>query len=158
MKFIKEFIKKPRNVYFSIILMLTLVTGLVSISFSYYIDESSTEGTLKFDVIDNRIQSPDLVDKNVSLAPHETKEIDVYVMSNNNFDTDFFLIYKTENDVKVYSDKEISKTITAKEVQNYHLIISNYSDVAASLELDLVSYNKGGMPESINDKVVEVLE
>lgn len=158
MKFIKEFIKKPRNIYFGIILMLTLVTGLVSVSFSYFIDESSTEGVLKFAEIDNRIQSPDLVDKNVSLAPHETKEIDIYVMSNNNFDTDFSLIYKTNDDVKVYSDRKLSTTLTAKEVQNYHLVISNYGDSAANLELDIVSFNKGEMQESIDGNIVEVLE
>lgn len=139
MKSVKTFIKKPRNVYFSIILMLTLVTGLVSISFSYYIDESSTEGLLKFSDVDNRIQSEDIVDGVVALAPHETKEITLYVMSNNNFESNFKLYYKTDDNAKVLSSGVIKDTIDAKEVQSYELSISNFGDTPASLVVDIAS-------------------
>lgn len=139
MKFIKTFAKKPRNIYFSIILMLTLVTGLASISFSYYIDESSTDGVLKYGEVDNRIQSEDIVDGMIVLAPHETKDIGLCVMSNNNFESNFKLYYKTDDNAKVLSNDHIKSTITAKEVQYYSLAISNFSDTPASLVLDIAS-------------------
>lgn len=139
MKFIKSFVKKPRNVYFSIIAMLTVVSCLVSISFSYYIDESSTEGVLQFSNIDNRMQSPDLVDGNVSLAPHETKEIELYVMSNNTYDTKYKLIYNTDKNVKVYTDGVIDDVIGPKEVKNFTLILSNFEDESVSFELKIYS-------------------
>lgn len=139
MKFIKSFIKKPRNVYFSIIAMMTVVTCLVSISFSYYIDESSMDGLLEFVEIDNRIQSPDLVDGNVSLAPHETKEIEIYVMSNNTFDSKYKLIYNTDKNVKVFTDTLMDDVISAKEVKNYKLTLSNFEDESVSFELKLIS-------------------
>ena len=109
MKFFKSFIKKPRNVYFSIVAMLTIVAGLASISFSYYIDESSTEGILKYNAIDNRLQSPDLVDGNVALAPHETKEIELYVMSNNSFMSQY-------NDIEIRIIRKIASIFCNKVI------------------------------------------
>lgn len=157
MKFFKSFIKKPRNVYFSIVAMLTIVAGLASISFSYYIDESSIEGILKYNAIDNRLQSPDLVDGNVALAPHETKEIELYVMSNNSFMSQYKVIYKTSQNVKVYSENMMADVIDAKEVQNYKFVISNYDDVPAQIELEVVSSE---MNKDLNfeGNEVEVLE
>lgn len=157
MKFIKEFIKKPRNVYFSIILMLTLVTGLVSISFSYYIDESSTEGELKFTKIDNRIQSPDLIDGNISLAPHETKEITLYIMSNNDFQSKYKLIYNTDKNVKIFSETPLDEVIDAKEVKDYKLIVSNFEDESVTFELKILSNEINKTIEFVGN-TVEVLE
>lgn len=141
MKFISSFIKKPRNVYFSIILMLTLVAGLASVSFSYYIDESSTDGVLKYEKIDNRIQSEALIDGLVSLAPHETKEIILYVMSNNNFASNFKLYYETADNAKVLSSSLIKDSIEAKEVQEYTLSLANFGNEPASLVINIASSN-----------------
>lgn len=154
---IKSVVTKPRNIYFSIVLMLTLVTGLASISFSYYIDESNTDGLLKLKEIDNRIQSDDLVDGKVSLAPHETKTININVMSNNNTETKFALYYKTEDDVKVFSEVEINSTIDKKELQEYVLLVSNFSGDPASVYIDIES---GELTDElvIDGKMVEILE
>lgn len=157
MKFIKSFVKKPRNVYFSIIAMLTVVSGLVSISFSYFIDESSTEGVMEFKEIDNRIQSPDLVDGNIALAPHETKEIELYIMSNNNMTTKYKLVYDTDKNVKIYTDQEMDETIEAKEVKNYKLTVSNFEDTSVQFELKILSSNIN-TDITTNSKIVEVLE
>lgn len=157
MKFIKSFVKKPRNVYFSIIAMLTVVSGLVSISFSYFIDESSTEGVMEFKEIDNRIQSPDLVDGNIALAPHETKEIELYIMSNNNMTTKYKLVYDTDKNVKIYTDQEMDETIEAKEVKNYKLTVSNFEDTPVQFELKILS-SYINTDITTNSKTVEVLE
>lgn len=157
MKFIKSFVKKPRNVYFSIIAMMTVVSCLASISFSYYIDESSTEGMLKFDTIDNRIQSPDLVDGNLALAPHETKEINLYVMSNNDMESKYKLIYNTDKNVKIYTNTSIDETIDAKEVKNYALTVSNFEDEPVTFELKILSSSMSAdIP--FNGNEIEVIE
>lgn len=157
MKFIKSFVKKPRNVYFSIIAMMTVVSCLASISFSYYIDESSTEGMLKFDTIDNRIQSPDLVDGNLALAPHETKEINLYVMSNNDMESKYKLIYNTDKNVKIYTNTSIDETIDAKEVKNYTLTVSNFEDEPVTFELKILSSSMSAdIP--FNGNEIEVIE
>lgn len=157
MKFIKSFVKKPRNVYFSIIAMMTVVSCLASISFSYYIDESSTEGMLKFDTIDNRIQSPDLVDGNLALAPHETKEINLYVMSNNDMESKYKLIYNTDKNVKIYTNTSIDETIDAKEVKNYTLTVSNFEDEPVTFEFKILSSSMSAdIP--FNGNEIEVIE
>lgn len=128
MKKVLEFLKRPRNVYFSIIVMLTVVTGLVSISFSYYVDESTNNGIIRFSAIDNRLQSDDLHDGYITLAAHETKIVKVYVMSNNNFESKFKLYYQTDGDVQVSSEVLLDDTIDSKEAYSYELYVSNFDD------------------------------
>ena len=154
---IKSFINRPRNIYFSIVLMLTLVSGLFSISFSYYIDESNTEGLLKVKSVDNRIQCDDLVDGYVTLAPHETKEINLYVMSNNNSLSKFALYYKTEDDAKVLSNVSIDETIDAKEVQQYELLVSNFESNPASIYIGILN-GKIGDDLEVDGNLIEVTE
>ena len=154
---IKSFFTRPRNIYFSLILMITLVTGLFSISFSYYIDESNTNGLLKLKKVDNRIQSDDLVDGYLSLAPHETKNITLYVMSNNSFESKYALYYKTDEDVKVISGEEIDDTISSKEVKKYELLVSNFEDTEAKVYIGI---ENGQIDDEIevDGSIVEVSE
>lgn len=128
MKKILDFLKRPRNVYFSIIVMLTVVTGLVSISFSYYVDESTNSGIIRYSAIDNRLQSDDLEDGYLTLAAHETKPIKVYVMSNNNFESKFKIYYKTDDNIQISSEVILDETIDSKEVYAYDLYASNFGD------------------------------
>ena len=154
---VKSFIAKPRNIYFSLMLLVTLVAGLFSISFSYYIDESSTEGLLKVKNIDNRIQSDDLVDGVVSLAPHETKTINLYVMSNNNRETKYKIYYKTDKNAKVLSDVELDETINANEVHQYTLMVSNLEDDPADVFIDIANAELDG-EISFDGEPVEIAE
>lgn len=128
MKKVLVFLKRPRNVYFSIIVMLTVVTGLVSISFSYYVDESTNSGIIRFSTIDNRLQSDDLVDGYLTLDAHETKTINVYIMSNNNFESKYKLYYKTDGNIQVSSEVILDETINSKDVHSYELYLSNFED------------------------------
>lgn len=123
-----EFLKKPRNIYFSIIAMLTVVTGLVSISFSYYIDDSTNSNIIEVSKVDNRIQSDELIQGYITIPAQETKEITVYIMSNNDFDSKFKLYYKTDDNVEVLSESEMDDQISSHDVLEYKLIISNYDE------------------------------
>lgn len=128
MKNLYNFLKRPRNVYFSIVVMLTVVTGLVSISFSYYVDESTNSGLIKYAMIDNRIQSDELLDGYITVGAHETKTIQVYVMSNNNFESKFKIYYKSDGNTQVSSEVAIDETIKSNEVYSYTLYVSNFED------------------------------
>ena len=76
-----NFFKRKRNIYFSILFMLTVVMGLFSISFSYYVDESSKMGLLKINEIDNRLQSDALTNGTITVNPQETVEFSIYVIN-----------------------------------------------------------------------------
>lgn len=134
-----SFLKKPRNVYFSIIVMLTCVTGLFSISFSYYVPKTSNSGVIKYQTIDNRIQSSDLIDGYITLNSKETRFIKVYVMSNNDFKSKFKLYYNSLDDVKVYSEVELDSEIDKNEVYAYDLSVSNFSDKEAKVYIGISS-------------------
>lgn len=157
MKKILDFLKKPRNVYFSIVVMLTVVTGLVSISFSYYVDESTNRGIIKYSTIDNRIQSDDLQDGYITLSGHETKMIKVYVMSNNNYQSKFKLYYKTDGNAQVSSEIVLDETINSKEVYSYELYVSNFEDKENKVYIGISS---AYMDEDIkiDGKEIEILE
>lgn len=157
MKKILDFLKNPRNVYFSIVVMLTVVTGLVSISFSYYVDESTNRGIIKYSTIDNRIQSDDLQDGYITLSGHETKMIKVYVMSNNNYQSKFKLYYKTDGNAQVSSEIVLDETINSKEVYSYELYVSNFEDKENKVYIGISS---AYMDEDIkiDGKEIEILE
>lgn len=157
MKKILDFLKKPRNVYFSIVVMLTVVTGLVSISFSYYVDESTNRGIIKYSTIDNRIQSDDLQNGYITLSGHETKMIKVYVMSNNNYQSKFKLYYKTDGNAQVSSEIALDETINSKEVYSYELYVSNFEEKENKVYIGISS---AYMDEDIkiDGKEIEILE
>ena len=57
-----NFLKKPINVYMSIMVMLILVLGLTSISFAYFIPISTNNKEININEPDNRLSSDSLVD------------------------------------------------------------------------------------------------
>lgn len=146
-KFI-EFIKKPKNIYFSIVAMLTLVTGLASISFSY-VDETNTAGVLKLSEVDNRIDCGNIDNCIVFLNPHETIDVPVYVISNNDYDSAFVLYSKSDKDALFMSSYRIDEQILSKSMIKYNLKASNFSDEEATLELKIKS------AKNINDITVD---
>lgn len=156
MKYVKAFIQKPRNMYFSIILMLTLVMGLVSVSFSYYVDESSRPGVLKNVNVDNRLQITGYAGNKISFEPHETKELEVYIMSNNDFSSVYKIYYNKGVNVYVYADTKISGVITAKEVQKYKFMITNNEEVPVEFELGLASATLNGSVD-VDSNLVELV-
>ena len=138
MKFV-EFIKKPRNLYLSIVAMLIVVVGLTSISFSYYIEDTSDATQLmKINKIDTFIQTDDIDSDEITLPANTSKTININVINNNDFPNNFKLYYVGEG-VTVVSDKEIVETIDSKDVFNYNLTLNNPSNEIKVVKLGIVN-------------------
>lgn len=145
-----NFFKRKRNIYFSIIFMLTIVMGLFSISFSYYVDESSRTGLYKINQIDNRLQSDALTNGTITVSAQETVEFNVYVISNNNFESKYELYYQTKNedDIKVYTVDEIKETIPSHSVYEYKIVVENYDDNSVNVTFGVASSDMAGEVKS----------
>ncbi len=136
-----NFFKRKRNIYFSIIVMLTIVTGLISISFSYYVDETSKTGLVKFNDIDNRVQSEALKNGVITVGPQETVSFNVYVISNNNFESKYELFYQTKDprDLKVYMKDNIKPSIPSHSVYEHNIVIENYKPESVDITIGVAS-------------------
>ena len=136
-----NFFKRKRNIYFSILFMLTVVMGLFSISFSYYVDESSKMGLLKINEIDNRLQSDALTNGTITVNPQETVEFSIYVISNNNYETKDEIEYQTNNEsnLEVYTVNDIKETIPSHSVYEYKIVIENYNETNVDVTLGVAS-------------------
>lgn len=136
---IREFISKPRNIYYCGIVLLTIVTGLVSISFSYYINESGDSKYLSLSVVDNQIQSDELVNNILSIDGNESKTFNLYVISNNNFESIYKLFYKAKNvDIRIKADK-LYPSIHAHDVQVLTITVDNYTSIEQKIEFGIAS-------------------
>ena len=136
MKFI-EFIKKPRNLYLSIAFMLVVVVGLTSISFSYYIEDTSDANQLmKINKIDTFIQSDDIESDEITLPAQTSKTININVINNNSF-PNIYKLYYVGNDVTVISDKDVQDTIDSMEVHTYSLKLNNPTDEIRVVKLGI---------------------
>ena len=126
---IVNFLKKPINVYMSIMVMLILALGLTSISFAYFIPISTNE--TEEAKVDNRMASDDLVDQTITLDALEERIIDIYVTSYNIFPSDFRLSYLADsnniilerldelgNDLEPFQSKKVTIKITNLEDRN----------------------------------------
>lgn len=132
-----EFFKRPRNLYLSIVVMIIVVFGLSSVTFSYYIEDSSDGSQImKVKTIDTVILTDDLESDTILLFPNEVKEISIEVISNNDYPNDFKLYYEGEN-IEITSDKEVKTTINAQETLSYKLTITNLSDEDNSTKLGI---------------------
>ena len=141
MEKVKTFFTKPKNIYLSVLLMFTVVMGLASVSFSYYVDESTNDTKLvELKVIDNRISSDNLIDGKVTLGANEAKDIELYVISNNDFDTLYKLYYLVDNQyVDVVLNIDINDVIGAKDVHKVLLSVENYSDEEVKVTIGIDS-------------------
>lgn len=136
---LRNFFNKPRNLYYCGVALLTIVTGLVSISFSYYIDESGNSKYLSLSVVDNQIQSDYLTNNTITVEGNESITFNLYVMSNNNFESIYKLFYKAnDGDIKVTVDRVYS-SIDAHAVHLLSVTIDNYTNVEQKIELGIVS-------------------
>lgn len=136
MKFV-EFIKKPRNLYLSIAFMLIVVVGLTSISFSYYIEDTSDASQLmQINKIDTFIQSDDIESDEITLPAQTSKTININVINNNSF-PNIYKLYYVGSDVTVIADKDVKDTIESMEVHTYNLKINNPTDDIKVIKLGI---------------------
>lgn len=140
---VKKFFMRGRNIYLCIVVMVTCVTALASISFSFYVNESNDKG-VSVEGIDNRISCDACKDNKVIINPQETIEITLYVMSNNDFKTDYELYYIADYpNVDVVSYDGMFKTIDAYDVHEVKLTLENYETREVIVELGIVSNYMG---------------
>ena len=148
-----EFFKKPRNLYLSIVTMLIVVFGLSSITFSYYIEDSSDSNqVMKVKTINTVIQTDDLESDEITLLPGETKVIKIKVISNNDYPNDYKLYYVGE-DVAVTSDKEIKNTIDTKESLDYELTFINNKEEVNIVKLGIANGYLGATIEITGNEI-----
>lgn len=133
-----KFFKRPRNLYFSIIVMLTVVAGLASISFSYYVGESTNETKLALSIVDNEIQSDALTDYKLTILPNETLTFNMFLISNNNFESIYKLFYKASDKVEVKVDR-IYPSLEAHSVNIVKITVKNYSNNEETVEIGIKS-------------------
>lgn len=129
---------RPRNLYFAIVVMLTVVAGLVSVSFSYYIDESTNNTKLALSIVDNSIQSDALVDNKVTVKKNETITFNMFLISNNNFESIYKLFYKANDKVEVMVDR-IYPSLDAHAVRIVKITIKNTSNNDEEVEIGIKS-------------------
>lgn len=136
---LRGFFNKPRNLYYCGIALLTIVTGLVSISFSYYIDETGNGSFLSLSVVDNQIQSDNLINNTLTVGGNESVTFNLYVVSNNNFESIYKLFYKANKvNLKVVADKVYS-SINSHDVQMITITVENYTSVDQKVEFGIVN-------------------
>ena len=120
-----SFLSKPGNMVFSLLVMFALVVGLLKVSFSYYI-ENSTNGTqLKLNAIDNRLSSNDLKNGVLYLSPYESKAITMSVTSYNEFESAYKLFYECENDITIEKFTDYDGILGAGETDKITVLVAN---------------------------------
>ena len=97
--------KKSIALFFSIAVMFIVCYCFVSASFSYFIKPSKNETNLLTASLINNEISYDYIE---GLNPGEEKNIDVTIISNNNFDT-FFKLYYKGNVIVTTKDRTMDK-------------------------------------------------
>lgn len=97
--------KKSKALFFSIAVMFIVCSCFVSASFSYFIKPSKNETNLLTASLINNEISYDYIE---GLNPGEEKNIDVTIISNNNFDT-FFKLYYKRNVIVTTKDRTMDK-------------------------------------------------
>lgn len=97
--------KKSKALFFSIAVMFIVCSFFVSASFSYFIKPSKNETNLLTTSLINNEISYDYIE---GLNPGEEKNIDVIIISNNNFDT-FFKLYYKGNVIVTTEDRTMDK-------------------------------------------------
>lgn len=122
---ILSFLSKPGNMVFSLLVMFALVVGLLKVSFSYYIEDSTNGTQLKLNAIDNRLSSNDLKNGVLYLSPYESKAITMSVTSYNEFESAYKLFYECENDITIEKFTDYDGILGAGETDKITVLVAN---------------------------------
>lgn len=126
MKKLKEFLIKPRGIYFSIVAVLTLTMFLMTISFSYYVPTSTTKTEMTVGEIVNTLSIDDNETNSIVLGSLEERTITFRIKSYNLIDTMYYIYYDKNINISYEiidgSDNTIKEsgeeTITVKFTNN----------------------------------------
>lgn len=129
---------KNKTVFLAISIMFIICTCYTSLSFSYFINPSTTEAdVLTSALVNNYIE----YDGENVLAPNETRNVVLNITSNNDFDSYFKVFYK--GDIKVECDERTMDLIKADEKKSINVVISNMSDEYKSFSFGIESALSG---------------
>lgn len=141
MKKIIQFTKSARNIYFSFIALLTIVTALMSITFSFYIDESANiTKIVSLSDTNVTLESNELTEGKITLSPYETRILVITIKNQEPSLVDYILHYKQDNQsVTVQAIEGLTKSLNANETKTIQLILTNLQDTEANVQIDVAS-------------------
>lgn len=120
-----DFLAKPRNMIFSLLVMFALVVGLLKVSFSYYIEDSTNGAELKLDTINNVLTSNDLKNGILYLNPYESKAITMSVTSYNEYESAYKLFYDCKHEITVEKFTDYDGILGAGETDKITVLVAN---------------------------------
>ena len=123
---------KNKTIFLAISIMFIICTCFTSLSFSYFINPSTTET----DVLTSSLVSNELTyDANRILAPNETRVVTLNITSYNSFDSYFKVYFKgnikvecsirTMDLIKSFEKKTIDVTVVNEEYQDFQFGIES---------------------------------
>jgi len=105
--------------------MFALVVGLLKVSFSYYVEDSTNGAQVKLNGIDNRLTSKDINDGVLHLKPYESKAVTMSVTSYNEFESAYKIFYACDSNITVEKFTDYDGIIGAGETDKITILVSN---------------------------------
>lgn len=135
MRKVLDFLAKPRNMIFSLLVMFALVIGLLKVSFSYYIEDSTNGAELKLDTINNVLSSDDLKNGVLYLNPYESKAITMSVTSYNEYESTYKLFYDCKHEVTIEKFTDYDGILGAGETDKITVLVANPNEYSIEAKI-----------------------
>jgi len=152
MKYLRDFLNKPRGMYFSIVTMMTLTVILMKVSFSYYIPVSKDTTIMSVQEINN-VLSIEGYNNEIEFTPNETKELVFHVKSNNDIDTTYLVSYIGDSFL-IENKSAIKRDLNAQEETSFIVSVTNTKEENNNIKFDITSGFKGKIIE-VKEKVIK---
>ena len=152
MKYLRDFVNKPRGMYFSIVTMMTLTVILMKVSFSYYIPVSKDTAIMSVQEINN-VLSIEGYSNEIEFTPNETKELVFHVKSNNDIDTTYLVSYIGDSFL-IENKSAIKRDLNPQEETSFIVSVTNTKEENNNIKFDITSGFKGKTIE-VKEKVIK---
>ena len=133
------FLSKPRNMVFSILVMFALVVGLLKVSFSYYVEDSTNGAQLKLNTIDNRLSSRDINDGILALKPFESKVVTMSVTSYNEYESAYKIFYDCSSDITLEKISDYDGLLGAGETDKVSILVANPNEYSVDVNIFVIN-------------------
>ena len=129
---------KNRTIFLAIAVLFVICTGFTSLSFSYFINPSTTEAdVLTSSLVSNEIEySGELI-----LAPGEVRNVTLTVISNNSFDSYFKVYFK--GNIKVECSSRTMDLIKSFDKKTIDVIVVNETEEYQDFQFGIESALSG---------------
>lgn len=152
MKYLRDFVNKPRGMYFSIVTMMTLTVILMKVSFSYYIPVSKDTTIMSVQEINN-VLSIEGYNNEIEFTSNETKELVFHVKSNNDIDTTYLVSYIGDSFL-IENKSAIKRDLNPQEETSFIVSVTNTKEENNNIKFDITSGFKGKTIE-VKEKVIK---